>query len=84
MDYKIGEWYRAEKDFRDAFGCHIKNFLEDRMLMSLTHHICINIGKFDDYLHEIHGEYEDEGKSMRDVVFENYGQEAVRVIENLM
>jgi len=84
MNYKIGEWGRANKDFQKAFGCHIKGFLENTKIMAMMQRITIDIYKLDDYLHKVHGEYEDEGKSMQDVVFENYGQGAVEVIENLM
>lgn len=38
--------------------------------------ITVDIMKFDDWLHRQYPNYEDEGKSMSDIILEKYGKEA--------
>ena len=44
------------------------------MLSLLYHRPVLDIFAFDDFLHSKYGEYEEQGKSMHDVVLEHYGE----------
>jgi len=83
MSYKIGEWVRARNDFQNAFGISIQPFYDGLMTM-LFESITIDILKFDDFLHQKHGNYEDKGKSMNDIVIEHYGENALDVLKRLL
>lgn len=45
----------------------------DTEMMCLTNRLELDIFKLDDLLHERHGEYEDAGKSMNDMIIQEYG-----------
>ena len=81
--YKIGEWGKAGNDFRTVFKVNITPFY-DGLLTLACQHICIDPFKFDDYLHMVYGEYEEQGKSMQDVIIENYGQKGEQLFEKLI
>jgi hypothetical protein len=51
-----------------------------------TDKIQFDLMKFDDHLHKLHGDYESEGagKSMRDIVTEKYGADAMQFILKLI
>jgi len=80
--YKIGEWSKVRKDFEDAFKCSIQPFY-DGLLTVAFKRIVIDIIKFDDYLHQVHGNYEEENKSMEDIVKEYYGENGFLVLQRL-
>lgn len=40
--------------------------------------VTIDIIALDDKLHQMFGNYEEQGKSMKDIITENYGEKAVR------
>jgi hypothetical protein len=44
----------------------------------------LNLDKFDRWLHNQFGEYEDEGLSMEDVLINNYGNIAANTIKGLL
>jgi len=46
--------------------------------------IRIDVMKLDDWLHQIHGEYEDEGLSMAELITREYGQKAHDFVLNLL
>lgn len=55
----------------------------DHGITSITGRPCIDLFKFDDWLHEKHGDYETErGMSMRDLLIEEYGQAVCNFIED--
>ena len=81
--YKISEIRRATADFKRVFNVlEFAPFYDGEMTIILRK-ICINIVKFDDYLREVHGDYENEGKSMIDIITEKYGVEGVEIIDKL-
>ena len=45
----------------------------DTEMMCLTNRLELDIFKLDDLLHERHGEYENNGKSMNDIIIQEYG-----------
>ena len=81
--YKIGEWAKARKDFYRVFGVNIAPFYYG-LLTVLSKKICIDIFLFDDYLHQIHGEYEEQGISMEKLIEQKYGNEAVEIFNKLI
>jgi hypothetical protein len=46
--------------------------------------LLFDVLKFDDWLHEKFGDYEDEHKSMKNVVFEHFGENAANLIDALI
>lgn len=71
MNYKIGEWSKARKDFCDAFGISIQPFYDGLMTLVFG---CIQIDpyKFDDWLYQKHKDYID-GVSMEQIIQRHYG-----------
>ena len=83
MSYKIGEWTRARNDFENAFGISIQPFY-DGLITLVFKSVKIDPFKFDDFLHKVHGNYEDDGKSMNDIVIEKYGENALKTLNRLI
>ena len=79
--YKIHERDKARKDFQRVFNAPIGQFY-DGLISVVFKHICIDPFKFDFWLHKRHGEYEDAGKSMQDILMEHYGQEGIDLLTN--
>jgi vacuolar-type H+-ATPase subunit C/Vma6 len=73
----------AHKLFHDVLGISLNSFL-DGMMMALMKKPIIDIGRFDDWLHEKFGEYEDAGMSMSDVLENNYGKLVSLQISDLL
>ncbi len=48
----------------------------DAQLMCITRRLELDVLKLDDLFHELHGTYEDDGKSMRDITLQEYGIQA--------
>ena len=76
----------VERDFCRLMNICKSNFnsIWDKLLTMATGYIEIDIIKLDVILHERFGEYEDAGKSMEDIIRENYGEEAVDLINRLI
>lgn len=70
-------------NFKKYFGVSIYSYL-DSMMSMVTGKITIDIIRFDDYLHEQFGQYEDDKKSMSDIIKEKYGEEAEAFIKQLI
>lgn len=81
--YSFYEVHIVEQKFRKYFGVSFQKFY-DGILSIVCKHLMIDILKFDDWLHSQFGNYEDEGKSMRDIIHEKYGDNAVELIKNLI
>ena len=70
-------------NFKKYFGVSINSYY-DSMMSMVTGKITIDIIRFDDYLHEQFGQYEDDKKSMSDIIKEKYGEEAEAFIKQLI
>lgn len=72
-------WYF--KWFREYFPeLRAQDFIDmDLLLWGKQAHL--DIIKFDDRLHELHGQYEDQGMSMKDLITKEYGPMAARWVE---
>ena len=81
--YSIAERGKAGNDFYNAFGISIRHFY-DNVVTAYFQRIKIDPFKFDDYLHQKHGNYEKQGKSMNDIVIENYGENALEILKELV
>ena len=56
----------------------------DTFLMKFTGKIELDILKLDDLLHERHGEYEQDTKSMRDITLQEYGAVANTFVDSML
>lgn len=59
-------------------GFYPKDFY-DSFLTVITGKPCFDIYKFDEYLHSLYGNYEENGKSMADVLHEHYPAQEQRL-----
>ena len=82
MEYKFSEIYKLNEKFFAIFGIGFKEFYDGMMSVALKH-LCIDIIKFDDWLHEKYGNYEDSGQSMKELIQEKCGEKGVKLIEDL-
>lgn len=73
----------VERKFQNYFGVSFKPFY-DGVVSVFFKCLILDILKFDDWLHSQFGQYEDTGKSMRDIVLEKYGEDAFRLIKSLI
>lgn len=62
------------KEILKNHGIRFEDVSED-MLIALSSGIVLNIFKFDDALHEKFGDYEEQGKSMQDILKEEFTDE---------
>lgn len=83
MTYKFSDRIILDKKFNSVFNVAFSLFY-DGLMSIVSKHLCIDILKFDDWLHVAHGDYEESGMSMKELIRENYGEKGVRLIEELM
>jgi hypothetical protein len=81
--YHIGTPGKASVDFRKAFNTSLHPFYDGLATIAFGK-ICIDPFLFDDWLHRKHGDYEESGQTMEDVVRENYSEEALRILNRLL
>jgi hypothetical protein len=72
------------KKMNELFKLKNGHTYQDSYLMYITGKIELDIFKLDDLLHERHGEYEDEGKSMSDMIIQEYGVIANAFVDSLL
>ena len=82
MAYKFSETGKLSDEFRNVFGIGFKPFY-DGLISVAAKQLCIDILKFDEWLHQQHGNYEDDGKSMDDIIREHYGEKGVELINEV-
>lgn len=83
MAYKFSELNKLGDEFQRVFGIGFKPFY-DGLMSVVSKQLCIDIMKFDEWLHEKHGDYEDAGQSMDDCIREHYGEEGVKLINEVI
>lgn len=81
--YLFHEMSIVERMFQKLFGVSFAPFY-DRIVSSAFKRLSIDMDEFDDWLHSQVGAYEFKGKSMREVVREKYGEDAVELINSLL
>ena len=82
MAYKFSQLNKLGDEFRSVFGIGFKPFY-DGLISVASKCLCIDILKFDKWLRQQHGNYEDEGKSMDDIIREHYGEKGVKLINEV-
>lgn len=82
MAYKFSELNKLGDKFMTVFGIGFKPFYDGLMSVA-SKQLCIDILKFDEWLHKKHGNYEDAGQSMDDCIREHYGDEGARLINEV-
>ena len=83
MAYKFSELNKLGDKFMAVFGIGFKPFY-DGLMSVLQKQLCIDILKFDEWLHEKHGDYENAGQSMDDCIREHYGDEGAKLINEVI
>lgn len=83
MAYKFSETGKLGDEFQRVFGIGFKPFYDGLMSVA-SKQLCIDILKFDEWLHKKHGDYEDAGQSMEDCIREHYGDEGVKLINEVI
>jgi hypothetical protein len=80
---KLSEFTIAKTKFSDFFKTGIGRFHEQFMSIGFGR-VLIDIAEFDLWLHERHGDYEDEKLSLKDVVIKYYGNEAFKFLNDII
>lgn len=83
MAYKFSELNKLGDEFQRVFGIGFKPFYDGLMSVA-SKQLCIDIMKFDEWLHEKHGDYENAGQSMDNCIREHYGEEGARLINEVI
>jgi len=76
-------FFAAHKLFYKTFRRYFTDFM-DKDLTAAFRKPVLDIGKFDDWLHEKFGEYENDGLSMSDVLANNFGESAAMQVKGLL
>jgi len=82
IPFMLHEHHNVAKLFRFYFKTNFAFY--DPIISSSTKKVSIDLLKFDDWLHSIHGEYEDKGYSMETFIKEEYGNEACLFFKRLI
>lgn len=69
-------------EFHSIFGLKLMDYFDEDLLHKGI--LLFDILKFDDWLHRKFGNYEDDKKSMKDIVSEHFGDNASRLIDSLI
>jgi hypothetical protein len=73
----------ACKLFHDTFHISFNDYLDIYLSIAFMKPV-IDINEFDDWLHSIHGQYEDQNLSMYTVLVKNYGEDIAKKIRELL
>jgi hypothetical protein len=70
------------KQFQIHFKMHLRSEWIDWLIMRLqpSKKMSFNVIKFDEYLHQQFGDYENDGKSMASIIEEKFGEAASKLI----
>lgn len=77
------DWCRVGKDFLGTLHMSITE-VYDPFVSFAMQKFQIDIIRFDDKLHRKFGDYEQQGMSMKDVIANNYGEQGLKLIEQLI
>lgn len=72
---------KTSRDFRCVFKMDLRLFLDTKI--ATQHEVCFDYMKFEQAMFTKHFCLGEE-KSLHDVVFENYGQKGVEIIERIL
>jgi hypothetical protein len=82
MDAIREPFFDACKLFHDVFHISFNDYLDINLTVIFNKPI-IDIYKFDDWLHSVYGQYEDQNLSMGAILKKNYGDDVTAKIINL-
>lgn len=71
------------RGMRELFGITDAGRFMDLVFVQL-HEVKLDVLAFDDWLHEKHGQYEDDGLSMREAIAKHYSEAAAAFVESLL
>lgn len=77
------DWFALKMDFKRYFDFPIGDIYDSFMSWCLGRFV-IDIKSLDDILHSKFGEYEELGKSMEDILKENYRKEGIELLNELL
>jgi hypothetical protein len=80
---KREEFFAAYELFHKTLRVNFHDFMDVTLSSSFLRPI-LDMGKFDDWLHDKYGQYEDEGLSMWDVLVKNYGEITALTVKELL
>lgn len=66
------------------FGINSAGRFLDRLAIMASRRVALDVLAFDEWLHERHGEYENDGLSMADCIAKHYGERAKAFVESLI
>lgn len=72
------------KKMNEFFKLNNGHLYLDMDFMLITNRLELDIFKLDDLLHERHGEYENDGKSMNDMILKEYGLTANAFVDAML
>lgn len=81
--YAPNKCHEVRARFNTLFGVEFRKFY-DGILTIAFGALKIDILKFDDYLHEKHGQYEEKRMSMEELITKEYGTKARNLIQELI
>lgn len=70
--------------FGMLFGVRLSHFIDNMRSAIVTGRVTIDLYKLDSWLHEKHGNYEESGLSMQELIIREYGEEANEIIKKLI
>ena len=73
----------AHRFFRHTFDLRFTEYMDAELFVTLRKPV-LDVFKFDDWLHEQHGNYEKEGLSMQTLLIKHYGQDVADKIQQLL
>lgn len=74
---------KVNEKFLRLFGVPFMKYY-DGFMTATTGKLWVDVVKFDDYLHERFGQYEDDGKSMCEIITKKFGAEAEKFFLQLL
>jgi len=70
--------------FKEKFNLKFNEYMDPIMSIASGMKPCLDVVKFDDWLHEKYGNYEATGHSMQSLLVEKYGQETADQVQQLL
>jgi len=81
--FKISEYVQAKRQFTDVFNLRIGDF-HDPILSIAFGCVLIDVLKFDEWLHQRLGSYEDQGLNMQQLVVQHFGSDAWEFLSSII
>lgn len=81
--YPLYRIHKVADEFGGIFGIKFSK-VHDKLMSVVSRLVITDIFAFDDRLHEKYGNCGEEGKSVRDIVTEHYGEKGMKMILSLI